>query len=135
MASEQFAAWAAPDSPAVANVIRSRLIDGRKLDFGNAQPGALGSDFGRFGFQLWPALSNRTAKSGVLNATLDRLNRARNAIAHADYGSLLELRADGFPITLRTFRTWRSHLNLLATNLDREVAFQLGFLFGEPDPW
>src|SRR5262245_49179539 len=31
-----------------AEILRARLLEGRKLDMGNANPSTLGSDFGRF---------------------------------------------------------------------------------------
>jgi hypothetical protein len=130
-----FANWAAPANLAVQNVIRNRLIQDRQLEKGNAQPGGLGSDFGRFGFQLWPALAIRTDKSNTYNKSLERLNDARNGIAHADEAKLAKLRGEGFPIILATFRTWRGHLNGLAVSLDIEVSSQLANLFGRANPW
>lgn len=135
IAADTFAMWASPTNAAVQDAIRNLLRENRQLDRGNAQPSALGSDFGRFGFQLWPALAGRTRRSDVFNQSLERLNTARNGIAHADDAKLAELAADGFPIILATFRRWRGHLDALAGNLDAEVAARLGSLFGQPQPW
>jgi hypothetical protein len=135
-ASDQFAAWVAPGSATVQTVVRRRLTENRQLDRGNAHPASLGSDFGRFGFELWPALSARhRGPTQRHNQSLERLNQARNAIAHGDEAPLVTLRAEGFPLVLTTFRRWRQDVEGLAANLDFEVAAQLGRLFGKPNPW
>jgi hypothetical protein len=53
----QFASWAASNNQALENVLHTRLSEARDLDRGNAHPGSIGKDFGRFGFQVWPALT------------------------------------------------------------------------------
>lgn len=135
LASSTFASWAAPTNPTLQGVIEARLTDGRLLDRGNAQASSLGSDFGRFGFSLWPVLAARNPDAKVRQARLEALNVARNAIAHADAGALAGLRAQGYPMTLQTIRIWRTSLDRLAGSLDVEVAGQLGQLFGRPPPW
>lgn len=135
-ASDQFVAWVAPGSTPVQGVVRRRLTESRQLDRGNAQPSSLGSDFGRLGFELWPALSARDkAIAKRHNDSLERLNRARNALAHGEDAPLATLRAEGFALVLTTFKVWRRDIDGLAANLDFEVADQLGRLFGQPSPW
>jgi len=131
----QFASRASPKNGAVENVIRSRLSEARDLDRGNAHPGSLGKDFGRFGFELWPSLAQRDASSGAHNRSLEQLNLARNALAHADSAALASLRAQGITLVLGTFQRWRRDLEALAANLDVELSALLGRLFGQPDPW
>jgi len=135
LASGVFAEWTAPMNAAASNVVRSRLTEGREIDRGNAHPGSLGRDFGRFGFDLWPALAARDVRSTGHNASLERLNTARNALAHADATKLAGLRAQGFPVTLRTYRRWERDVRQLTGNLDAEVGSQLGRLFSRPSPW
>jgi hypothetical protein len=130
-----FAAWACPANSAARNVVRNRLSEGRELDRGNAHPGSIGKDFGRFGFEVWPALVRRDASSAHHNQSLERLNKARNSLAHADTAGLAALRAQGVHVVLDTFREWRRDLNRLAGNLDGELADQLGRLFSQPCPW
>ena len=65
-------------------LVKSSLVFGRKLDRGNAEPGALGEDFGRFGMDWWPVLQARTPRTKGRQEELVRLNRARNAIALPD---------------------------------------------------
>lgn len=134
LACDQFASWATAVSPAVESVIRNRLREGRDLDRGNAA-GSIGKDFGRFGFDVWPALASRDPASARHNRSLERLNTARNALAHDDAAALAALRKQGFPLVLRTYHRWRRDLNALAGNLDVEVAHRLGRLLGQPDPW
>jgi hypothetical protein len=135
LACDRFAAWSAPTNAALQDVIRNRLREARAIDKGNAQPSALAKDFGRFGFRVWPTLELRTSRAGTFNASLDRLNTARNGIAHAQDEKLAQLRDEGYPITLPTFRKWRGHLAGLAAILDLEVSTQLGALFGQSPPW
>jgi len=131
----QFAVWASPSNTAIENVIHTRLSEARDLDRGNANPGSIGRDFGRFGFEVWPALARRDPSSATHNRSLEQLNAARNGLAHADLAALAALRAQGVPLVLNTYRRWRRDLDALAANLDAELASQLGRLFGRPDPW
>jgi hypothetical protein len=135
LAAGVFAEWAVPTNGGAQNIVRSRFTEGRELDRGNANPGSLGKDFGRFGFDLWPALMARDRRSARHNASLERLNTARNALAHADEAKLAALRADGYPITLRTYRRWVRDVNQLASNLDAEMAARLAALFSRSNPW
>ena len=135
LACDQFAAWTAPTSGAVESVIRNRLREGRDLDRGNAHPGAVGKDFGRFGFEVWPALARRDPASTRHNTSLEWLNTARNAIAHDNVATLTAMRAEGYPMVLTTYERWRRDLDALAGNLDDEVSHQLGRLFSRAGPW
>lgn len=65
--------------------------------------------------------------------TLDALNQVRNAIAHDDESALVTC-ATQQPLTLATFRKWRSALNGLADGLDRAVGAYLSNAIGV-DPW
>jgi hypothetical protein len=120
---------------ALESTLRLRMTDGRQLDRGNAQPASLGADFSRFGFQLWPALVVRDAAVEAQQASLERLNKARNAIVHDHKADLQVLRTDGFPPTKRVFSVWRRDLEGLAASLDAEVSSQLGNLFTRANPW
>ncbi|MFI9531069.1 hypothetical protein [Micromonospora rosaria] len=125
---------APPGSP-LASTLQVNLTLKRDLDRGNAQPGSLGNDFLRFGFQIWPALAQKNPRSAQWNKSLEALNKARNAIAHAEDHKLKVLAADGYPMHLRTIRTWRSHLNSLAGHMDMVVADSLAVLTGKGAPW
>ncbi len=134
-ACDTFASWIAPSNPTVQRVVRKQLANGRELERGNAHPGSIGSDFGRFGFDVWPTLAMQDSHTERHNRTLQLLNDARNGIAHADEPKLLKLRAEGFPLVLSTYRSWRRDLDGLAANLDAETATQLGQLFQRQRPW
>jgi hypothetical protein len=134
-ACDIFASWIAPSNPTVQQVVRKQLVHGRELERGNAHPGSIGSDFGRFGFDVWPALDKRDPHTPRHNLTLTLLNDARNGIAHADEAKLLRLRAEGFPLVLGTYRRWHRDLDGLTANLDSEIAAQLGRLFQRQSPW
>ena len=125
-------------NPDLADVARINMQHNRQLDRGNAQPSALGSDFGRLGLLLWPTLRrvNGNPKSDKWNTELNSLNIARNAIAHDDQAKFLELENLGkMPITLTTVKTWRRSLDSLAAAMDDVVGDYLGTLLGGPRPW
>jgi hypothetical protein len=135
VAARQFAFWASPNNRNLETVIRNRLSDARELDRGNANPGSIGKDFARFGFDVWPALVRRDPASALHNRSLAQVNAARNALAHSDPAGLAILRSEGTDLFLATFRRWRRHLDALASNLDVELADRLASLFGQPQPW
>jgi hypothetical protein len=101
-------------NPPLENVLRSRMTGNRQLDKGNAHPGSLGADFALLGMTLWAALEAANPRAATWNKALSALNEARNAIAHAEEGRLIALRADGYPMTLGTIRRWERTLDALA---------------------
>jgi hypothetical protein len=134
-ASDVFASWITPSNPTVQQLIRSRLVEGRDLERGNAHPGSIGRDFGRFGFEVWRELHRRDARTAEHNESLALVNDARNGLAHSDDAKLASLRDRGHPLLLSTFRRWRQDLDALAANLDAEISSQLGDLFRRQPPW
>lgn len=125
----------APPGTALASTLRINLTLKRDLDRGNAQPNSLKNDFLRFGFEIWSALALEDPRSARWKQSLEALNTARNAIAHAEDQKLRRLAAAGYPMQLRTIKTWRSHLNSLARTMDRVVADSLAALTGQGAPW
>lgn len=126
----------ASPNPAVASVLRAQLTSNRKLDRGNAQPDSLKQDFLRLGMDLPAAIFAANPVRGPQRwATLKELNKARNAIAHANYAELVSLRNAGYPITMRTISTWRSQVDALAQKMDDVVAAALDALLGAGRPW
>lgn len=134
-ASDVFASWIAPSSPTAQRVVRSRLVEGRELERGNAHPGSIGNDFGRFGFEVWRELHRQDQRTAQHNKSLTLLNEARNGLAHSDDAKLAALRDEGHPLALGTFRRWRRDLDALAANLDAETSGQLARLFDRKRPW
>lgn len=125
----------APKASPLASILRTNLTHSRDLDRGNAQPRSLARDFGRLGFQLWPALALKDARSERWKRALEALNQARNAIAHADDRKLATLATEGWPMQLRTIRSWRASLDSLATCMDLVVADSLAAMTGKRAPW
>ena len=60
------------------------LVQNRKLDSGNPNPGNLGSDFNRFGLEFWDAVDQLDVRNPDRRGELQELNVMRNAIAHHD---------------------------------------------------
>jgi hypothetical protein len=110
-------------------MLRARLIEGRKLDTGNPNPGNIGSDFKRFGLELWPSMVALDAGTSRRKLQLEQLNRWRNAIAHQDFTSPvdLELGAGRVDLRLADVDAWRAACDQLAATMDAAVA---GWLVG-----
>lgn len=123
-------------SPDLMGAFRTQLVNGRKLDFGNAVPGNLGNNWARFGMTLWPDL--RAAYPGKFggrywHGQLEWLNSARNGIAHNDPDKISAVHAT-HPLTLKTFRTMRGRFDRFADALDRTTAAYLSTAIGVA-PW
>ena len=135
LAADEFALRAAAGRAALVPVLRGHLTTGRKLDVGNAQPSALGADFGRFGMTLWDELKSHRSRAHRWNHDLVKLNEARNAIAHADEPRLVTLRAEGYPITFHRINRWQATLDALARTMDDVTSRYLAALFATARPW
>ncbi|MEV6603867.1 hypothetical protein [Kutzneria sp. NPDC051319] len=135
-AVECFVRNVAGSNQGLATVLQSRLTDNRKLDTGNAHPGSLGNDFARFGITLWSALEVADSRASRWNRSLTLMNRARNAIAHADEGTLSALKVEGCKLQqLATVKRWIADVNGLATLMDKVLADYLAILLGCSRPW
>ncbi|MSP55958.1 MAG: hypothetical protein EXR69_10200 [Myxococcales bacterium] len=117
-------------------MLRARLIEGRKLDTGNPNPGNIGSDFKRFGLELWPSMVALNAHTAGQKLLLEQLNRWRNAIAHQDFTSPtdLDLGAGRVDLRLADVDAWRAACAQLAATMDAAVGAWLAGLAGRP-PW
>lgn len=123
-----------PYDYAMGPLVRALLENSRKLDSGNASWGNVGADFARLGISLKDELSERYPRKYPKWVTkLDRLNDARNAIAHDDRTRLADCIAVQ-PLTLSTFHSWRSALTEVASGLDAVVGAYLKDLNGRR-PW
>ena len=119
-----------------ADLLRALLTQGRKLDVQNPQPAALGSDFGRFGIQLIPALRAHDPAMADSLESLDRLVRFRNAVAHGNESELAGIVASGVIGTnLRSYRWYRRMLEGLVGSMDRVVGAELASRLQIPAPW
>lgn len=114
------------------DALRTLLTQGRKLETGNPNPGNLGSDFGRFGIELWPAIRADHADNERRRTELERLNAWRNAIGHQDFNKPdLQGRTT---ISFAQVRSWRAVCRGLAKSLDRVMRAHLSALTGG-NPW
>ncbi|HEY0017478.1 MAG TPA: hypothetical protein VGC13_14300 [Longimicrobium sp.] len=103
--------------PAVRMIVRQRMMEARKLETGNPNPGNLGADFGRLGIELWPVLLARDHQARARQEALGKLNRWRNAVAHQDFSSaFLQGRKR---VRLREVREWRQVCESLAVDFER----------------
>lgn len=110
--------------------MKARLTAGHQLDSGNAHPGSIGSDFGRFfASRFWDEVDGLNANHKARRAELERLNKWRNAIAHQDFSEV-----DGEALRLAQVRRWRVNCNVLATAFDDVLAQRLRALVGS-EPW
>lgn len=126
---------AAGRSGAMVGVVQRSLVLNRQLDRGNAQPSALGSDFGRFGIDWWPELTKRDARTTGRQQQLELLNRARNAIVHSLPTALAELESEGQSLTLATVKKWRRAVNGLAATMDGVLSSHIAQLMNGSAPW
>lgn len=119
-----------------ADLMRRLLTQGRKLDVQNPQPAALGSDFGRLGFDLVPTIKARDAAIEDSLGKLDLLVRFRNAVAHGNESEFGGIVASGdIKPTLASYRQYRRTLNRLVGTMDRVVAAELATVLQIPPPW
>lgn len=116
-------------------MIRALLSQGRKLDVGKPGPAALGSDFGRLGFDLVPLLKATRAGEAATDS-LTVLVEFRNAVSHGRESEVTALvAAGGIRPTLTSYRAYRKAITLLVRILDRVTADQLAALLLIPAPW
>lgn len=113
---------------ALQDVVTGGLVNARRLDHGNPNPGNLGEDFGRFGTRFWPAVNALDRRNAQRQAALEELNKWRNAIAHQDWSKV------GPHLRIGQVRAWRSACRALSSAFDRVVGAQLATLGGAA-PW
>ncbi len=113
-------------------IVGLRWIEGRKLDAGNPNPAALGSDFGRFGIEFWTAVDAHNPRNLNRRRQLEQLNVWRNAIAHQDFS---KPECNGrTSVRLERVRQWRTNCCALAVDFDAVIARYLHSLTGIT-PW
>lgn len=114
---------AQPGFALLAPVLLNSLNLNRRLATGNANPGNIGADFGRFGLRLWDHVNRASPRNAARQSRLGELNLWRNAVAHQDFTNP----ALGGRDTLRIgeVRGWRSACSSLAVEFDREVGLYL----------
>ena len=112
-------------------VIRQLLLQGRKLDSQNPNPGNLGSDFGRFSLLFWDDVRRADVRVDKWKDDLEELNVWRNAIAHQDFDPV---RLGATALRIFRVRSWRRSCNGLAQVFDRVMRNHVFTLVGQY-PW
>lgn len=118
-------------SHVVASIFQWNLMAGRRLAAGNANPGNLGSDFGRLGMSLWDSVYTHDARNQRRREKLDELAAWRNAIGHQDFTAPC---LGGTSLTLSRVESWFGACQGLAASFDVVVADHVAALIGR-QPW
>lgn len=113
---------------AIAAVLSASLLQGRKLDSGNPNPGNIGSDFARVGLPLWQRVTALGGRNVTRQQKLEELNTWRNAVAHQDWSKV------GPDLQLKTVKGWRAACDGLAASFDKATRDYLTQLAGAK-PW
>jgi len=113
-------------------IVRAELTLNRQLDRGNAQPGSIGSDFGRLGVDFWIQVDGHDVTNPARKTLLEELNTWRNAIVHqnfdpAKFGGTATLH-------LKRVRRWRRACEQLARSFDEVMRRHVQSLIGV-SPW
>jgi hypothetical protein len=104
----------------------------RQLDTRNAQPGSIGSDFGRLVVDFWIQVNAIHSGNSTRKSELDSLNTWRNAIVHQDFDPA---RLGGSTtLRLSMVRQWRKDCGHLAQSFDEVMRRHIQSLVGA-SPW
>ncbi|HEX5872423.1 MAG TPA: hypothetical protein VFY65_18465 [Longimicrobium sp.] len=123
---------AAPHYAAIRRIVYSSLVEGRKLNWGNANAGNIGSDYARLGLDIWLRMHAANPRTAQRQRRLEQLNVWRNAVAHHDFDKpRLGGRSE---FTLSEIREWRRTCNALALDFDRVARAYLTEINGLA-PW
>lgn len=111
--------------------LRTLLLQNRKLDVGNPNPGNIGADFGRFGIPFWESVEKLDLRNEGRRDRLEQLNNWRNAIAHEDFNPTI-LRTS--ILRLERVGEWRNACYHLASCFDEVMRTLLQKINGV-SPW
>lgn len=114
------------------SVMLDRLVQNRKLDSGNPNPGNIGSDFNRLDISFWNAVKTLDRRNEQRQSRLEELNNWRNAIAHQDFDPAKLGGRTTLP--LAEVRRWREACEGLAKAFDAVMSQHLGAILGH-SPW
>jgi hypothetical protein len=111
--------------------LRNVLVQNRKLDKGNPNPGNLGADYNKFGLAFWDEVRSSDLRNQSRQNRLEDLNEWRNAIAHQDFSSAA---LGSMILRLKRVREWRNACNQLAISFDRVMGSHIQAINGAA-PW
>ena len=118
------------------DVLETLLKQNRKLDTQNPRLSSLGSDFGRMGFDLIPALKCRGSRAITDLARVDELVDFRNAIVHGNETQVqLLVKSYRTNVSLKSYRQFRKSLDRLVWIMDNVVAVELADGLQISRPW
>lgn len=106
------------------------LMQNRKLDRGNPNPGNIGADFAPFGLAFWDEVKRLDIRNRSRLNYLEDLNSWRNAIAHQDYSRFPK----GSTLHFQSVKIWRSACNQLAIDFDAVLCDHVQSITGVR-PW
>lgn len=134
--AEHVAGRVAAGNQAYFTLLRNGLTAERGLDAANPRHDIVKDSFIRLGvLDLWKDIDVLVPRSSPLwRKQLVRLNMARNGVAHNDTEKLAKLEHDGFPLHLRTIRSWRAACEGIVRNADKVVGRRLAQTTGAR-PW
>lgn len=112
-------------------IVRTRMTEGRKLDRGNPNPGNVGADFQRFGFDFWSAVYEQDARNRRRREYLQELADWRNAISHQDFSRL----GDRSLQLTKVRDQWLPACRQLARQFDVALGAHFESLFDETAWW
>lgn len=115
----------------LGNAWLSTMKQGRRLDRGNAEPGNLGADFGRFGLAFWVEVRGLSIRNQSRQDRLEDLNDWRNAIARQDFNPT---KLGATTLQLQVVRQWRTACDGLARSFDEVMRRHVQFIIGR-SPW
>ncbi len=110
---------------------RNNLVRDRKLDRGNANAGAIGDDFNRFGLTFWSEVQILNPQNLAWQNRLEELNRMRNEIAHQDYK---DAKLETVTLRFKVVRDYRRACDQLAAAFDEVMRQHLESVVGTV-PW
>ena len=114
----------------------SAIVDGRRIDRGNAGLRELTQDFRRIGLEnLGARLAALNARHPSDRSRYDRFTRLRNALAHGNDLQVAELARVGVRPTLTEGRRTLPVLNRMARALDRAVWNHVHDEYTVAEPW
>jgi hypothetical protein len=119
----------------LADIFKRYVMEGRRLDRGNANAANLASDFRRFELNFWDVILAHRRRNQNRKKKLEQLGVWRNAIAHGEIDQKrAELRLTPDVIHLNTCRDWRRALDGLVHSIDEVLATHCETL-DLPRPW
>lgn len=111
--------------------LRNAVVQSRKLDKGNPNPGNIGDDYNRFGLPFWDEVRSLDLRNQGRQNRLEELNRWRNAIAHQDFNPAV---LGTTVLRIQRVREWRTACHQLAQQFDEVMRAHLLAVNGY-SPW